>query len=134
VVGDHPVDFLGGVGAGKVQDGRSGLKTSPGGGGLVSFHGEKEPLRSEFPEDGQQVAGLGLGIRTGSMSEGGFGPKVHQMGAFGPKPADPLHGRGGGGDNAFAVPGIGTEVDHAHEVGPVGRGESRALQREFPDA
>lgn len=133
VVGDHAVKLLRGAGAGEVENRGPGLQTGAGGGGLVGLDGKEKSFGSEFAKDGKKDPGLRFSVSPGRMGEGGLGAEIHQMGALSPEAANAFKGGGCGEDNAFPVPGIGTEIHHAHQVRTFRRAERRTLQGEFPD-
>ena len=130
---DHAIDLIGRTRAGEIENSGAGFQTGAGRGGLIRFHGKKETLRSQFTKNRKENAILGFSVGAGRVGEGGFGAEVDQMGAFRAKAVDALD-RGGGGENdAFAIPGIGAEVDHAHEVRSFGGTKGVPLEAEFAD-
>ncbi len=73
------------------------------------------------------------GIDAGGVGKGRFGTEIDEVGTFGAEAAGAVEGVLGGGDDTFTVPGVGAEVDDAHEVGALGGGEGVAVDFELSD-
>ena len=73
------------------------------------------------------------GIDAGGVGKGRFGTEIDEVGTFGAEAAGAVEGVLGGGDDTFTVPGVGAEVDDAHEVGALGGGKGVAVDFELSD-
>lgn len=86
---------------------------------MIGLDGQQEAFLGQGFDDGEKLAGLGLGIDTGGLSQGGFGSEVDQVGAFRVQAAAFFHGGLGRKDNTLTIPRIRAEVDDAHQVGGI---------------
>jgi hypothetical protein len=133
VIGDEAIEVGGGSGASKVEDGGTCFEAGASDLEVVSFNGKEDTLLSEGFENGEEGTDLLGGIDAVGVGKGGFGTEVDEVGTFGAEAAGAVEGVLGGGDDTFTVPGVGAEVDDAHEVGALGSGEGVAVDFELSD-
>ena len=120
-------------GASKVEDGGTCLEARASDLEVVSFNGKEDALLSEGFENGEEGTDLLGGIDAVGVGKGGFGAEVDEVGTFGAEAAGAVEGVLGGGDDTFTIPGVGTEVDDAHEVGALRSGKGVAVDFELSD-
>ncbi|MDB6123873.1 MAG: hypothetical protein JWQ71_2866 [Pedosphaera sp.] len=132
--GDHAEEFIAAVGAGEIQNVRTGFKAGAGDGGLIGFDGDEDVGSAEFLDDGEQAAVLIGFINTRGVGEAGFGTDINDLRTLGVEDFAALDGAFGGEANTFAIPGIGGEIDDSHDGGLRIESEGLVADGKFLDA
>ena len=133
VIGDEAVEVGGGGGAGEIENGGARFEAGASDCEVIGFYGKEDAFLGEGFENGEEGLGLLGGIDAGGVGESGFGAEIDEVGSFGAEAAGAVEGVLGGGDDTFAVPGVGAEIDDAHEVGAMGGGKGLATDFELGD-
>ena len=133
VIGYESIEVGGRSGACEVEDGGTCFEARASDLEMVSFNGQEDAFLGEGFENGEEGTDLLGGIDAVGVGKGGFGAEVDEVGTFGAEAAGAVEGVIGGGDDTFTVPGVGAEVDDAHEVGALGGGEGVAMDFELSD-
>ena len=120
VSGDGAVQIVGWPRTGEIEDGGTCFEAATRDFGLIGFNGDEGALLSEGLKNRKKSGDLLGGIDAGGMVERGFCAQIDEVGALGTKAASAGESGVGTSDHAFAVPGVGTEVDDSHEMGTVG--------------
>jgi hypothetical protein len=120
VSGDGAVQIVGRPRTGEIKDGGTCFEAATSDFGLIGFNGDEGAFLSEGLKNREKSGDLLGGIDAGGMVESGFCAQIDEVGALGTKAASAGESGVGTRDHAFAVPGVGTEVDDSHEVGTVG--------------
>ena len=133
VIGDEAIEVGGGGGAGEIENGGARFEAGASDCEVIGFYGKEDAFLGEGFKDGEEGLGLLGGIDAGGVGESGFGAEIDEVGSFGAEAAGAVEGVLGGGDDTFAVPGVGAEIDDAHEVGAMGGGKGLATDFELGD-
>ena len=133
VIGYEAIEVGGWSSPSEVEDGGTCFEARASDLEMVSFNGEEDAFLGEGFENGEEGTDLLSGIDAGGVGKGGLGAEIDEVGTFGAEAAGAVEGVLGGGDDTFAVPGVGAEVDDAHEVRAMGGGEGVAVDFELSD-
>jgi hypothetical protein len=133
VIGYEAIEVGGWSGPSEVKYGGTCFEARASDLEVVSFNGKEDALLGEGFENGEEGTDLLGGVDAGGVGKGGFGAEVDEVGAFGAEAAGAVEGVLGGGDDTFTVPGVGAEVDDAHEVGAMGGRKGLATDFELSD-
>ena len=133
VIGYEAIEVGGRSGACEVEDGGTCFEARASDFEVIGFYGKEDAFLGERFEDGEEGTDLLRGIDAGGVGESGFGAQIDEVGTFGAEAAGAVEGVLGGGDDTFTVPGVGAEVDDAHEVGALGGGKGVAVDFELSD-
>lgn len=134
VRGDEMEKVVRGGVAGPIEDAGAGFEAGAGEGDFVGFDRNEDADLSQGGDDGGKRFDLGGGVDAGGVGEGGFGAEIDEVGALGLEEEAALDGLIGAEADAFAVPGIGREIDHAHDGGFAVEGDAPGAEGEFGDA
>ncbi len=134
VFGDEAIHFFHVGVAGEIENGGAGFEGGFGDGGLVGFDGDENAGAVEALDDGEEFRVLEVGVGDGGLGEGGFGADIDDGGALGVEDEAAVDGGFSGEADALAIPGIGGEINDAHDRGVAVELEGMALDRESFDA
>ncbi|MEY2599816.1 MAG: hypothetical protein RLZZ142_2075 [Verrucomicrobiota bacterium] len=126
-----PVEGFGVASCGEVDDGGARGEAVLGELDVVAFDGHENFVGAERLDDGGEARGLFGGGDALGVQQGGLGTEVDEARPLGGQAAAPSNGGLRIEYDAFAVPGIGGKIHHAHErdLGPWGEGDAPEFER-----
>ncbi len=133
VSGGNAEEFMVIFGRGEVEDLRASFETGASDGGLIGFDGNENAGIAENSDDGKQLAFLSSVIDTSGVPEGGFRADVNDVRALLIQNFAAADGAFGRQTNAFAVPGVGGEVNDSHDCWFGIKSEMARADGEFAD-
>ena len=103
--------------ASQVQNVRAGLQARARDGGRIGFDGNEDFFRAQPLDDRNQFRFLRRAARARGVRKRGFRADINDLRALRRENFPALHRRFRRETDAFAIPGIGGQIDHAHDGG-----------------